>query len=1154
MSNRPPNRRAPSLLAGAVLVALHASAPACTPATTQTGGPKAPTRKVDAGPAFTSPARWMAFPQTVGMAQATLLLDDGKCLVTTDDGQRWLVTPKDPASRCVGRGVATGSPTYESLVGAQRVGQEYRFVAEGGAVYTSREPNGPFSRYVKAPTYLRHVTARGAAIVGLDDLGGTYFYEADAWKKASVPKGASGVDVAADDQGRVLWLGAPESMLLSTDAGRTFAPPPSALPRIGAHEVGFTKGGKLAVRGVLGSFVWDGASVAPTSEALVSVDVPDVEIEPSPGPRASLALEQRATFDGSRYYELGEPSEAARYVLAKSSFGGEPDSVPLDELESCDSVKLAAASGLLGFACIKEAPDQPSLLAELYKSEDGGATLSLVTTLTTPSLSDLSFAVAADGTMLVLGACKPPSAKAEGDKPDADKPDADKAAAKPAATVEEAPAACNPKAPLYVHDSGLNVGTVPYLEEASARSPLLSPDGRTAYFIGRNRRDSQPVIFVSKDGAKTFQMRTIEGPQASSWVEDEGADVESGYVRPLYLTEASWLTIDETGSIGVVGERDLGLSWITLDADGRLANVGEPPEPSFMLGGVGSRVLALAYGSMDGVLRTFESMDGGVTWAEVTTTPAVQRYGERGGSIVCGQGGCLLGDELARVGWEGQAETPFTMAEELFADGPETKLAVPLACQLTPKTEWVPIEGRPEERPSGSGYAAYGGSPNMPRMREVFRGKTLWSVLTIAEDGSVNITSATFPEKETGAPSVSKKPLLPASKPPKNGSLLTTVRAQAEGYVAVRGVIPYAKSGGYDTSKKLENLELAWQNQLTGTLAKKQVSLDANWASSLASGSSMRPSLLTVTMQGVTLQATAASKALYVDGQTTLSFDYPNLSALAIDGRAVGRADATFMNGRPFAVVIADRSPTAQVVLTAPASVTAKGKGAKEGPAPAPAAMTIGPSNASVEWIYSGERVGFATTLPSPDDPQQVSTFGFMLEPDGQLSAPLDLPVLAGMGDKPQPCSAEDKKSTPRVVAAHFNVGYGGPRVDEGRRAVMVTDTQSAPSSTFGASGLDPLWLLTDGAVLHGSKKDPCLAGWRASGTRAGFVAVIGANLDQAFLIRQQSGVRPHKASGTTRWQQYLEARPMTCRYQPDLAVPYDVTARAQQRMSDDQP
>jgi hypothetical protein len=122
----------------------------------------------------------------------------------------------------------------------------------------------------------------------------------------------------------------------------------------------------------------------------------------------------------------------------------------------------------------------------------------------------------------------------------------------------------------------------------------------------------------------------------------------------------------------------------------------------------------------------------------------------------------------------------------------------------------------------------------------------------------------------------------------------------------------------------------------------------------------------------------------------------------------------------------------------------------------------------------------------------------------------------------------------------------------------MVSDAQSSggPASTFGAPTMEPIWLLTDGAILHGTKKDPCLAAWRASATRPGFVAVIGGNPEHSFLLRSTSATKPPPKGtpGTNRWVQQLEARPMICRYQPDLAVPYDVMARSHQRMSDDQP
>lgn len=1129
---------------------LHGSFVSCTSTVAPSTVVKAARRSADAGPSFESPARWAAFPQDVGIAMAAMKLDGGGCLVTTQDGQRWLVTPTDEAKPCIGRGRASGSPTFEPLVGAQRVGDEFRFIAEGGSIYTSKEANGPFSRYVRAPTYLRHVTARGAAIVGLDDAGGTYFYDGAEWNAAAVPKGSRGIDVAADDRGRVLWIGAPESLLISVDAGRTFSAPSSALPHIGAHEAGFTVSGKLAVRGALGSFAWEADGVRPTTEKLLDVAVPDVEIEPAQGPRSSAVMEQRAAIDATQYLELIE-SEDIRWSLAKSTLGGLPETMTLEELDACENVKLASAGGLIAFGCSKQVPDQINVSAEIYLSKDGGSTLELVTTLWTPTNQDMTLALAPDGTLMTLGACKPTTPKASA--PDTSAKDAGAPHNGPADDERDAPTLCTPKGPIVLRNGTLASGSVPYLEEASARSPILSRDGRSAYFLGRNRKDSMPAVFVSRDGGHTYHMRTIEPPQSSSWDEGDTAEMDGG-VRPLYLAETSALTIDETGTLGIVAERDVGLSWLTLDAEGRIANVGEPPEPSFMIGGFGSRVLALGYGQMDGAMKTWESVDGGITWAEITSTPAVQRYGESGGAFVCGQGGCILGEELARIGWEGQAEAPFSMTEELFPTTLEPKLSVSLGCQLVAKSEWVPIEGRPEERATRNGFVATGSSPSMPRLREILRGKTLWSVATVGDDGAIGVTMVNLSDKEGAAPSLSTKALLGARKSPKNGLTATTVRAQSEGYVALRASVPFAKSGGFDTSKRMEGLEVAWQNQYTGTFSKKQISFDAHWNAAVVTGAMLRPNLLTLASQGVVVQPSAGAKATYLDGQQSLVFDYPNLATLVTDGREVGATDAIYLGGRPFAVVVADRTPTANVVITAPSNVAGKGNGAST--TSAPAALTLAPATTEIDWMYGGDQVGLVAFFGAPNQDARASAVGFMFAPDGTLGPAMELPTLADLADRPQPCSAEDRKKTPRTVSPHFGT-TGALMFEQGRRVIMVTDAAStSATSGFATAPIEPIWLLTDGAILHGTKKDPCLAAWRASGIRPGYVAVVGGNPEHAWLIRQTSGmsVTQGGASSGSRWNQRLEARPMVCRYQPDLAVPYEIASRGGQRMADDQP
>lgn len=1138
------------------LASLLVASGGCNATTTQTPPTRPAPRPTDAGPLFETPARWVAFPQNVGTPQATLALDDGTCLVTTDDGQRWIVQPKDKAQPCVGTGRASGSPTMESLVGAQRLGEEFRFIGEGGTVYTSREPNGPFVRHARAPTFLRRVAAKGSSIVGLDDAGKTYFYDGSTWKGAEVPQLARGVDVAADAQGRVLWLGVPETILVSSDSGRTFTAPTSAPSRIGAWEAGFTTSGQLGVRGVSAALVLDGDALKNTTEPISDVVVGDVEIEPMVGPRAGFILEGRATFEGRRYYEILDAfEEDSRYGLGQAIVGTASEKKALKALDACENVKIAAATGVIAFACTKPVEDDPSPRAEIYVSKDGGTTLDLVTTLLTPSFTDVGLTVASDGTVLVVGACKPAAPKAAGEEKKEEQP------TRGSLIGDEDSSLCNPKGPVVVRAGAVTAGTVPYLEPMSARSPLLSLDGRTAYFIGRNRKDQMPAVFVSRDGGQTYQMRTIEAPQSSSWEDDEYVDPDASYARPLYLSEGSTLEMDETGSIGVVAERDSGYAWITLDADGRIANVGEPPEPSYQIGGVGNRVLALGYGQMDGMMRAWESLDGGVNWAEVALTPAVQQYGAQGGPMICALGGCLLGDELVRVGWEGQSEAAMTMGEELFPDPPDVQLGAALSCQLSPKSEWMSIDGKPEERPVGGGYASYSSVPSFPRAREMMRGKTIWSIASIADDGKIDITAATVPEKDGASPAIAKKPFLAASKAGKGGYVSTTLRAQGEGYAALRAEVPLSKHGGIDYAKKLEKFEIAYSNQLLGTFGKKVVSLDGNWTGTLSSGTVLRPSLLTISMQGVVVQPYAGAKGTYVDASTSLPFDFPNVAAQLADKRGTGAVEITNLAGRLFALSIADRSPNAQVALTYPVAASpTKAKGAKGEPAPTAApgtieAVTMAPAYTEVDFFFSGDKVGFVAYLTSSEEGVPPSIVGYLLDEDGKPGAPIDLPTLADLVDRPQPCSAEDRKTTPRVTAPNF--GRSGAMLfpNQARHPVMVTDTSTgAAGATLLTTPMEPIWLLTSGAVLHGTKKDPCVAAWHAAGTRPGFVAVVGGNPDHSFLFRQTSGVKSTKAGGTGRWTQQIEVRPMTCRYQSDLVVPFEVLNRSRQRQTDDQP
>jgi hypothetical protein len=1127
---------------------------ACSGAPPEPALAKTPPRPADTAMTFESPARWLAFPESAGTPLASLDLG-GQCLVTTDDGQRWLVTPKKGGAPCDGVGLASGSPTLEALVSIQKVGDELRFIGEGGVVYTSKEPIGPFVRSSRAPTFLRSIASRGATTVAIDETGSVFTFDG-AWRAAPMPPGISAVDVGADDAGRVLMIAAPEALYLSGDGGRTFALPPGPpTPRIGAFQVGLTKSGQLAARGLVGSLVLEKDSLTKSIDPIADHPAVQALIQPAAGPRASLVADQLAALDGHRYYELGELGDAdARWKLVRTDLGELGEAIPLVGRNDCENLKIAARGSEIVLACLKSDPDQPDLVAELFASHDAGETFEPLTKLSAQTFADVAFAIGPDGSTLAMGVCVPGEPRAESDEKEKI------AAAKPPAKPSKRPErdkprdsiGCAPRAPIWVHRDRGRVdvvsGTAPHLDEGTGRAPSVSLDGRTLFFLGSSRKEGKTALFVSKDGGKSYVARALESPQGSdAYSEEEGySEAAPDRYRMLEVHEGAHLSFDESGALGLVVDTQSGNAYATLDTDGRVVNLSLPPEYGAQVGGAGNRAVSVGYGQNDGVLRAWESLDGGATWTEIATTQAVTRFLDKGDSaIVCSVGGCVFGNELLRLGWEGQAETALDVPEDI-PNQLEPTLSAPIACQLTPKTEWTHIDGRGDDS----------SEPRLPRLRELARGKTLWSVAARDDEaGSIDVVSAGMPEQNSPLPMPAKKPLLPASQG--KGRVATTLVPQNEGFAAMRVTVPTTKVGGVDLGKAVDRVEIAWTNHFTGTTAKRTVKLEGGWTNALAVGNQLRPSLLTIAGPGLVAQTELKKKATFFDAQSRATvFDYPDWDALFTDGRPPTHRDATFLGGNPFAVALVDRPPNGSAVALSRAAVSEKDAAAR--PQWTSQAATLARSGAELEWLYASERVGFVAMSPDPSGAHPMSASGWLLEPDGTLGPTIELPTLADLPDKPKPCTVEQRKATPRSVSPHF--GRSGIWLQPaGRRALLIHDINAggAAHATSAATftSAESVWMLTDGAVLHGTKKDPCVAAFRASSTRSGVVALVGADLEHSWVLRRSVLQRPGKGGApANRWVAGLEAHPLTCRIQADLAVPYEVVSRAGQRMMDDQP
>ena len=110
------------------------------------------------------------------------------------------------------------------------------------------------------------------------------------------------------------------------------------------------------------------------------------------------------------------------------------------------------------------------------------------------------------------------------------------------------------------------------------------------------------------------------------------------------------------------------------------------------------------------------------------------------------------------------------------------------------------------------------------------------------------------------------------------------------------------------------------------------------------------------------------------------------------------------------------------------------------------------------------------------------------------------MPTLIDLPDKPRACTADDRKNTPRAYMPVFSPTKRTPMFPDGRRAILVSEGNK---DTKSLTLTEPTWFLSDGAILHGTPKDPCLAGMRGSAMGRGLVVVVAGDMTHAWMLIQ---------------------------------------------------
>jgi hypothetical protein len=145
----------------------------------------------------------------------------------------------------------------------------------------------------------------------------------------------------------------------------------------------------------------------------------------------------------------------------------------------------------------------------------------------------------------------------------------------------------------------------------------------------------------------------------------------------------------------------------------------------------------------------------------------------------------------------------------------------------------------------------------------------------------------------------------------------------------------------------------------------------------------------------------------------------------------------------------------------------------------------------------------------------------FPLRASGALvDAPLTVPTLRDLSERPGGCSAAVREATPRVIAR---------ALPGTRHPVIVSDPIDPPRA-----------MLTGDAVLHGTPESPCAAAFEIDAVRMGSERpadergiVLLDDLEHAWLLRRieaQDGEPPR-----------VEYRSMSCRFEPGIEIPEEL-------------
>lgn len=1097
-----------SILATALAHVYGCNPPPAPVAANPTSAPPLRTEELERAEAKST--RWRYHPSRPGELHGGQRLDDGTWLLVGEHGERWLArrpAPREERRRTLPADspVLLAEPsarrlpeTLRSVVAAQ--GGGWLFIGESGTIYSCAEPLGHCTRATAPPERLTRVVGTERGLLGLSLSGGIVRYRVGSGWSRQAPTIRRIFDVARTSEGALLGLSTPEKLLVSRDGGRHWAPLPQA-PTIGAQRLVTTVEGGVLVEGVVESRYWDGRSEGlGLAAGQHPVELPlhgDWLVVPERGPRTKALAERRAAVSGQRYYEAFEsagervaqamtllaptregapappaspqamlddemwlaPGGVSRWLWASGSLDRPLDVAPLPMATPCESVRLAANGRRVLLACVHFDESGDDVVVDLHVSLDGGTSWRPRATLASLDTNDVVAAVDGAGVALVAGVC------AAGTEP------------------------CHPRAPLRL---GLAGSGEPDRTSASElvsppRALVFSANGRRAYFLGRRAKDEQVALFVSRDAGQSFTSRPLALPRtaAADHQEEPWDRADDSMSRSLHP--------GTDGQLGLVLGDDPP-AYALADADGRLQHAARLPPDTLAVSGSGRWVFALTTGAPElgapDRLVGWESSDGGLSFEQVSVTPALSVGEFDSVELRCVDAGCVVGSRATRIGWGRQREAPSASLRKVDEPLPPLEPAVrtPFDCELEP-SGWTSID-----------EVAFDGA--LPGVAQTMRGDAVWSLLRhVSTTGEVVAISARLGRSQS---TVDRHVLLPAHR--RSTTVAVELARQMEGYATAR--LQLSRAAGATVPRG--PLELGWIDFVHGSAGRASLPLTRGMPTIVDDDQPrLVTGLLSVAPSGLFVRPSRRIADTYLvdpSGRTGSALPYPEWRPAR--GKLAQTPDAIMSQGKAFAIV---------QLRDADRHLAAVGVAGLAGPRTSETYATLAPPDdddrqVDTGFAYVDSEAGITVHAVDPRSGEAWASFS-RVDRDGGFAPATALPTQVALPEPPRPCTATERRSTARQVA---------PFVAGTRHPVLIR------------SLAESYVLLTEWAVLHGTVRSPCVAAWTASQLQrspaAPITAVIGGEPDRSWAFRPTPGKRGS-----------VDYRAMRCRRSPGAEIPRTV-------------